>query len=316
MGWDDLPLELLSKVAGGSDALKAMTLVSKTWRVGFEDSVKRIRHEIMPIRGEGLPLLPKFGCVHTLVLTGNASNIGFGALHGSRVKSLDLSSCIGVDAGLLATLSGASLESLTLCGGEETVAGLGGLRDLPMLEAITLTVPIVDGEPGRGSDHKFPSLGSLTSLTKLHLSTQSTERYPCFDSSFYPFDSVVEAVQGLPMRDLKLTGFSHYDTLDGSSFSYLKGMPLTNLEVRLCHWVTDEHLENLQGMPLTNLALCGVEWYDDVDQDENRQCRLSMSGLDVFKSMPLTSLIVSGFYAEPGCFEALMALPVTDLNII
>lgn len=302
-GWDDLPLELLSKVAGGRDALKAMTLVSKTWRVGFEDSVNTIRREIMPIRLQGLPPLPKSNRVHTVVLTGDLSKIGIWALRDSGVKALDLTGCTGVDGELLDTLAGALLESLALRGGEKTVAGLGALRDLPSLNSIMLALDFDDDDSEDfDSEHcKFPNLSSLTSLAKLHLSVESLDY-----SVGNRFDSVVEAVQGLPMRDLKLTGVSECDVL--SSFVGFKEMPLTNLEVRFCHFIIDEDLENLRGLPLTTLALWG-------DDDEDFECSLSDSGLDVLRGMPLTSLKMSVFFAKPDCFEALRGLPLANLSM-
>lgn len=299
-GWDDLPLELLSKVAGGQDDLKAMTLVSKTWRTGYEDSVTRICLD-MP-RVEGLPLLPRFGRVHTLTLTGNLTNTGLWALRNSGVKALDLSGCSGVNEGLLDTLAGSLLESLALHGGEETGIGLGALRDLPTLNSITLTRVFYEGD---SEDYIFPKLNNLPSLAKLHFSVESAG---C--DYGYIFEQIVDAVQGLPMRDLKLTGTSACDVL--LEFDYFKGMSLTNLEVRYCHFIWDEDLIYLRGMPLTSLALWGVDWEDDDDDDK---CWLSESGLNVLIGMPLTSLTLSRFSARPGCLEALRGLPLTSLSM-
>lgn len=303
-GWGDLPLELLSKVAGGRDALKAMIGVSKTWRAGYEDSVILIRQDVS--RVDGLPLLPRFGRVHTSTLF----DISLWPLRNSGVKNLDISGCIGVNSEYLSSLGGAVLESLTLRGGEEIVTGLKALRDLPKLEAIMLTVLIVDRKYfDEEAKHSFPSLESLTSLTKLHLKIESN----LGPHTYYPFSLAVQAVQGLAIRDLKFTGASDFDHLEGSSFEYLKGLPLTNLEVSLCHYVIDKDLENLREMPLTSLALWGVRWDGDA---EDELCEVSDVGLNVFIGMPLTSLFVSGFYVKPpGCLEALQGLPLTSLTM-
>lgn len=54
--WDKgLPLELLSAVAGDRDLLKAMRGVSRTWKAGYEGSVKKI------MLSRGGPLLPPGG---------------------------------------------------------------------------------------------------------------------------------------------------------------------------------------------------------------------------------------------------------------
>lgn len=301
-GWGDLPLELLSKVAGGKDSLKAMCGVCKAWRAGYEDSVSKIRQEIVPIRAEGLPLQPRFGRVHTLTLTGSLSNIGLWALGDSGVRTLDTSRCDrGVDAGLLATLAGAKLESLTLRGGEETLFGLEALEDLPRLEAIFLTVFNHTEEPLTGL---FPSLRNLTSLTKLHLCAQT-------ELADFRFSAAVKAVRGLPIRDLKFSSLSEYEALSGFAFEHLKGLPLTSLETR-CRGVSDSDLKNLRAMPLTNLVLCGAD-LDLSFFNDREQCKLSMSGLDVLVGMPLSSLAISGFHLDPGCFEALRGLPLTSL---
>lgn len=54
--WKDLPLELLSKVASGRDAMKVMRLVCPSWRTGYDDSViKMMAKEIL---SGGLPFTP------------------------------------------------------------------------------------------------------------------------------------------------------------------------------------------------------------------------------------------------------------------
>lgn len=290
-------------MAGGKDALKAMVGVSKTWRAGYEDSVSRICQELPRI--EGLPLLPRFNNhVNTLTLTYNLSNFGLWALRGSGIRTLDISGCAGIDARVLATLAGALLESLALRMAEENVAGLETLQNLPNLNSLTLRVVCPDCDM---EDERFPSLCKLTSLTKFYLSNEGGGE-KMSSPSCYPFDQAMKAVQELPIRDLSFDVIGYdYNYLSGRSFEYLRGLPLTNLELHGCHQVNDEGLENLRGLPLTSLALWGKHYNMD-DRSE-----LSESGLNFSVVMPLTSLTFSGFHTN--CFETLRGLPLTNLSL-
>lgn len=69
---------------------------------------------------------------------------------------------------------------------------------------------------------------------------------------------------------------------------YLQGMPLRDLSLDRCSWVTDETLEGLQGLPLEclNLNSCDTRQVTD-------------GGLVHLRGLPLTKLSLAGCLALP-----------------
>lgn len=73
VAWQDLPLDLISKIAGGRDDLRAMRLVCRSWGVGYRASVTKINLNGVSTLARGHHQLPpasfaaQFSRVKTLV---------------------------------------------------------------------------------------------------------------------------------------------------------------------------------------------------------------------------------------------------------
>ena len=322
--WADLPLELLSKIASGQDALKPMLLVCKSWAQGYEGSVSTIHVQLdaaIPML-KTMPQIQRFELLRSLHLTGDLQNTGLQCLRGSRVRSLVLSDCQGVSSALLETLRGTQITKLSMFGcwevGDEcmeTLAGLGlsvsglflagccvgdlGLEALRGLKSLS-SLRFMEFDTSRVTGAGFRALRALP-LTSLEVGGDEEHGDP-FEDDFMDFDSVKE-LRGLPLTHLWING-SGWITNEG--FSGLEGMPLTSLEVsQCCTGFSDAALFSLQGMPLQSLCL-------EVDGSEYMAPETILSSdafVRVLGAMPLTMLDLSGpFEILP---ESLQALPGT-----
>lgn len=77
-----LPKGVLAMIAGGSDSLKVMREVSKSWQDGFEGSVTK-----MKVRGAG-PLLPSDGALATRMPQLSSLDLGAACMDEKDLKNL------------------------------------------------------------------------------------------------------------------------------------------------------------------------------------------------------------------------------------
>lgn len=115
----------------------------------------------------------------------------------------------------------------------------------------------------------------------------------------------------MPLQSLKLNSCVR---LTPPAFDYLKGMPLTELDLGFCEGLLcDEGLKGLRGLPLTSLNLetslnwVGSSWHSPGVCD---------AGLSALSGMPLAKLCLRGCkQVSDAGIKHLAGLPLTDLNL-
>lgn len=96
----------------------------------------------------------------------------------------------------------------------------------------------------------------------------------------------------------------------------LQGHPLTRLNLRCCHMVTDAGLSHLSGLLLEDLNLDAEHGLPS----PGRTSRMTPAGLAHLRGMPLQRLSLSawdfrGLESPSGALAPLAAMPLTDLNL-
>lgn len=226
-----LPGEVLALLAslGGTENLKAMRGVNKTWRTGFELGIKGIRVPTpAPPLPEGEELAARFpelakldigdsdkaliphNWLHNLTALKRLRCVVLGSSEYSRLR---FSSRVNGKGNNLAHLQGLPLTSLDL----------SQCRDLT--------------NPGLEALHGMP-LTNLSLRFCIGLSTVG-----------------LEALKGMSLASLNLDSC---DKLKPGALDRLRALPLTSLSFRECPLlVSDKGLVFLQGLPLTKLAFSG-----------------------------------------------------------
>lgn len=301
--WNDLPSELLLKIANSCPGTGGMRGVSRTWQTGLESLASKLR-----IRGSPLPpnLGQRYPLLSSLCLQGCSTMTpellqSIQSLHQqslqqqlSLLKSLTLA--LGVQdltEALLEPLRGLSLEKLDL-----------GLR-WPGQEFTDATLQLLQGLPviNLNLSHTRVSPAGLTALrglllTSLHLPTHDGLG-----------DSDLEVLRGMPLTALHLHGENDMSgstphNLSDTCLGFLRGMPLTVLDLDSADSFSDSGLEVLAGMPLKDLILLRAASITDV-------------GLRVLKGMSLVTFHLAGSdeVTDAG-LEVLRGMPISDLNLL
>lgn len=310
----ELPIEVISLVAGGCEDLKGMRGVNKAWQEGFEASATTIRVSIL---GPPLPsvdiLKERFPALTSLDL--GASIMSEAALGFLRELGKLRSLKMGLSQ-VEATELGADHRNYPpgILAGELTDAGLEILRGLPLtslhlgsckltgsgfahLHGMPLTSLSLRGMTYLRSD----SLDLLLNLplTKLDLSHARRPRY--FPLGLLGLgDEGVAKLRGLPLQSLNLSG-NH--CVSDIGLAHLRGMPLVDLDLTRVTWLTDGALAILGGLPLTRLSL-------------SRCKRWTHFGLAHLRRAPLKSLDLSGCrqLRDLGLHQ-LHGMPLTRLRL-
>lgn len=298
--WDELPTELLSKVASGRDALKAMRLVCSTWQTGFSESVTKlcIRYDadfsLLEVR-KAFPRLKQL-CLNGYDLPSDVPR-DLSVDGPSIIQSLSFLDCSGVTAALLSGLQDLPvLRSLQILATDIDGSGIETLRNLSSLVDLTLQTALGVRLGGIPLLHGLP-------LTRLDLRA-SEPLVP----------EAVAALRGLSsLRDLRLVGSS----IPEGCITELYGLPLAKLDLSGM-LLTVEGLTALGGLPqLQDLVLCGClarRFSDDSMQP----------GFAALRGLPLTRLDVGLLHHGDGgdhvcvydeCLTELSDLPLTDLRL-
>lgn len=222
-GWDDLPFDLLAKIASGRDDLKAMRMVCTSWRAGFDESVTHaelaasedawggpLTHSLPLARGA-------FPRVVRVVIDGyQLSDDDLFSLQGSpTIQSLQLPYCSGLKRAALSSLQGLPfLQNLDLL---DTDIGQSALQALGRLANISsLSLSMCSGVTWKG-------IGELDSLPLTRL---------CLDSCDYLLNIGIGGLQGMSL--------------------------LTDLSLKNCENFMERHIYGFLGVPLVKLDLTGL----------------------------------------------------------
>lgn len=290
--WDQgLPLDVLALVAGGSNLLKAMREVSKTWQKGFDYSVTKLR-----VGPEG-PLLPLGGGVFcerfyavTLLnlersLIAEADLAHLAGLN--RLRILQLGNPVGLNRNLNVLSHRLTANGLRLIRGLQLnwlCLGCSLLRDRDLRKLKELPLTALE----------LSWCGKLTGEGLKYL-----EGMPLISLRLDTFKQLVdcEVLRSLPLTRLQLAQWPNLESLKP-----LLGKPLNVLNLDDCPRIHDGNLERLRGMPLKRLGLSG--------------CQLVGQGLRVLKGAPLRYLCLSrSSLLEDVSLSYLKGLPITYLSL-
>lgn len=229
-----LPLGVLSAVAGGSNALKAMRAVSHSWQAEFEASVKSIDIDMVgplpSFTGAFAQRFPGLTCLNLGESLMDEANLG-------QLKSLKRLSSLTLGGAILwrmfrehyDTIPG--LEPLTE---RLTGSGMGGLREMPFT-CLDLS----------GCSHLVDA--GLQYLRDMPLASLSL--MGCDNIS----ESGISLLRGLPLTSLDLGCCPN--VTDGA-LHHFQGLPqLTDVCLSSCNQITDVGLAQLHSLPLTMLCL-------------------------------------------------------------
>lgn len=340
-------MDLLSKIASGSNEMRAMLGVCKSWNAGFKSSVTSFRATMPQFRALGLHDIQGFEGLKNVTLCGSLVVIGLWSLQGSSVESLDLSGCSGVSFEFLSTLNGAPLTCLSLnncsmgercrmdCVRHERIddhcaLALSRMR-LP-LTALYLNGADI-GDEGLEALLEFRALRifsfmefsaskvsevGFSALAQLSLSVLQMSRRRFRDDlnggveQDFSFDCL-SVFGGCGMQltylwlDLKEAVFS----VEG--LSGLEGMPLTSLDLTNCKSLTNSCILSLRGLPLQHLRL---EFLGPLSF-------LTPEGWEGLRGLPLSSFYLSipprlQFHETPTASDPILNClresPLTDLS--
>lgn len=300
--WNDLPSELLQKVASMSGAAEraAMRAVSGTWRSGLESTATKLLVDgptfplSLPSRWPLLAALDLKGCYMEKYVRPQEFIEGLRAL-----QSLSLLEKLAVrmypenfTEDCILALRALSRCKLDVCvfildwDSTPIDTYLEMLRGLP-LEA--LEVAPFD-ERNTVSDAGLAALQGMP-LTKLCI---NRERLTAIEGCT---DAGLKVLRGMPLTDLDL---SYSGTYTGVGIRELVGLLLTSLKLEDTR-IEDDVLGLLQGMPLKQLNL--------------NKTGVADAGLEQLRGMPLTHLDL-GFTSITGSgFTALVGMPLLQLHL-
>lgn len=329
--WDQLLPDLLLKIASYG-VTNEMRGASKTWRFCLESCITALA-----IRRSRLPLnlATRFLSLTSLDLTKCTlvTPKRLQALEALPLTSLALRvkpdsegvPTVDFSRGLVEALMGLNLAQLKLhLGSEETstrcyvIDWLECFSDLPVvslhLEKMEmypifmqsiLSMPKLIEFTLSGENHVGRFLNERRDYVLHFLQGKSLTALNLEDFHYTILeDANLEDLKGMPLASLTLDCGSVTDT----GFGYLRGLPLSNLQIELASQMTDSGLENmLSGMPLTDLKLVGMK-------------NVTGSGLRGLRGAPLTRLDISqsdlsGDAGEGGRLPSLAGLPLTDINV-
>lgn len=288
-----LPLDIMHRVAGGQDKMKAMRGVSQAWKEGYEGSVRRIR--VSGTWGSTLP-------------------INFHAL-----TSLDLGSSLAPETSLFLLSSLSKLVSLTLgCPFPDNHASpiaTGALvspNSRPLAWRLTGT--------GLGQLRTLP----LTNLDLHHCSRLSSRDLLSIVAPLTTLSLVgcykIETMRGLAaMLHLSTLDLSFCTAITNSGLSALQHIPLTSLNLSGCPLISDAGLANLSA--LTNLTHLNLARHPARPPAAGHAGQLGGSqitdaGLTFLRGLPLHRLILRDCseISDTG-LEQILKPPLSALNL-
>lgn len=330
--WDrGLPFDIFAVIARGSNELKAMRAVSKTWQAGFDPTVSKISiHPEGPALPLGASLSMRFpgltalhlGCAMShpdlrgLWALPNLMSLSLGdreaddwdesygtrrvqwvtdtslwSLYGKHLKQLSLGYCCHLTQNGMRPLGGMPLTSLNLEG-----CGLGDSW-LPLLEKLPLRSLNLRGNPGLTD-------AGLLSLCKFPLTSLNLGRCRLLT------DGGLEVLRGLPLVRLGLQGC--VELTDAAVQTMLHWTGLTDLDLRGCYRISQAGFESMTSLPITRLGLGGVS----VSGGVLDQAMPITRDLGFLRGMRVTDLDLSGsFKLLDQDLAELKGVPLSSLNL-
>lgn len=273
--WNDLPLELLIKVAEcagpGCAAMKALRSLSSEWKTTCEAAATG------------------------LVIKGSSLCLGLTSRFYS-LASLDLEYCIEVSPESMGSLRALrSLTSLKMNFDHLTEAAVEPLLELPLKS--------LEVRQWGTLERTLASLEGPAGLTHVTLIFQ-------FDEYFSPmgyFHQAVAALKRMPFTSLEFENDYHSREQEQWDFDVLKGMPLKLLDLGFQHQSSFAFLDLMQSLPSLNSLNLGKSF-------PNYRNERPGAYLEALRGLPLTSLDLGDekwFTAED--VEVLRSLPLTHL---
>lgn len=289
--WEELPAELLLKIAHSCSGTSGMRGACRAWRTGLESVITKLCIESWPAKLSSqlacrFPLLEcfevlshlyvpkKLDALRDLSLSRLALKVPsrlsdrklqhiFDKLRELRVDELVLwEKGFPVKEDILSRLHGLPIFRLDVKG--ITDSGLLKIRTLP--------------------------------LTSLRLCDGSEEKMNINDSGLV-------SLRGMRLREFIIFTFTPWQNLTDRGLSAFQGMPLTLLELHGCNGITNEGLEVFRGMSLTSFSFYPARNITD-------------AGLEVLRGMPLTHISLRGCkypHVTPRGLENLRGMPLTSL---
>lgn len=298
--WDKgLPVDVLALVARGSNALREMRGVCKTWQEGFDLSVtgvsvrgnpdlERLVQHFPEMTNLKLGLCSRRVQSHLLKELAGASKLGSLSLGNEGRRESGFGVCFASDT-VFKQLARLPLTSLNLQGCTEVRVCYfwPELRELPMLTSLSL-----EGYC-RTTDWRLGELRGM-SLTDLNL-----------QGCYWLLPTDLESLYELPLTSLRLGFNQPYENLTGVDLERLTGLSqlkVLSLDSGRVGGI-DGDLYRLEGLSLESLSLAGSVLLSDL-------------GLASLRGFSLTSLDLSGCMNITNIGLAfLVGTPLTNLNL-
>lgn len=269
-----LGIDVLALVAGGRDELKSMRGVNRSWKGGFQRSVKHIK-----VTEEG-PLLPIDGSL---------------ARRFPGITSLDLGESLMGDWGLQSLRGLTKLIRLTLGSPVDSITSQVGQQVGPQAGQQVgqqLGQPFGQQVANQASRAQPELLPLPWRLTDSGLEWLRGLKLQQLDLSGCDEILTLGALEGMPLASLNL----NWAYLDSDTALWaLQGMPLQSLDLGWSWCQMDSDLACLRGLPLTTLILGCPDCPANVFSIR-RPSTLTDSGLNILRGMPLTRLGLSACY--------------------
>lgn len=279
--WNDLPPELLEKIAQVTSGTEAMRGVSREWKRGLESVCTKLRCYSTP---PPTNLATRFLSPRKLVLWGISSppptelsalrnlpalknlylKLSWGelnkeiseVLHSFSLDKLSLKlgcasdNAKGCSRAWVGLLEGLPLRSFHLHGADLSQAGLDPLRKLPLVRLTLGGRPVLGSEWGDIFD-----VVRGKSLKRLDIDRFTMEYWPVHSKPCHFVNgSSLKALSGMPLQALKLT---YCDEISDEDLAFLKYAPISVLDITCstkCK-LTDATCKVMGSLPLEDLCL-------------------------------------------------------------
>lgn len=295
-----------------------------------------------------VPSIAQFHNLRSVTLLGNLFGSRLDALRGSRVQTLSLSGCEGINKPLLLSLEGSSVTDLDISQSysvENVENSHSRVDDTCIFTLSRLGLPLTRLNLSRTSvtDHGLTLLQTFSELRALVLQDfdwklvtvvglNTVKKLPLTSLALSAYhDREYKRGHTVPRKfvkfdKVKLTGMQLIDlSIDGACVSYsdrglarLLGMPLVNLEARNCAFLTDAGMEGLRGMhSLEKLVLEVPSPSFPISPFERYGFNISLAGWEVLRGMSsLKSLHLEGAMSiTDASLEVLKGLPLVHLHL-